>query len=94
VSSHLPPIDEEIAVDDGDLGSPGRLRGQLDGMTRRKAPASGLRPTVRFAVASALTFAWVGFSGWVSDPWRDELEAAVGPVMGWVIPLFLAFSRS
>jgi biofilm PGA synthesis N-glycosyltransferase PgaC len=27
----------------------------------------------------------------VSDPWRGELEAAIGPVMAWVIPLFLAY---
>jgi poly-beta-1,6-N-acetyl-D-glucosamine synthase len=33
----------------------------------------------------------VAFSVWVSEPWRDELEAAIGPVMGWVIPLFLAY---
>ena len=62
------------------------------GRTRREAPASGLRPTVRFAIAFALTFAWVAFSVWVSEPWRGELEAAIGPVMGWVIPLFLAYT--
>ena len=66
-------------------------RGHLGGLTRREAPASGLRPTVRFAIASALTLAWVAFSVWVSDPWRDELEAAIGPVMAWVIPIFLAY---
>ena len=65
--------------------------GHLGGRTRRMAPASGLRPTVRFAIASALTLAWVGFSVWVSDPWRDELGDAVGPVMAWVIPIFLAY---
>ena len=64
---------------------------QLGGVTRREAPTAGLRPTVRFAVASALTLAWVAFSVWVSGPWRDELEAAIGPVMGWVIPIFLAY---
>ena len=37
------------------------------------------------------TLAWVTFSVWVSEPWRGELEAAIGPVMGWVIPLFLAY---
>ena len=46
---------------------------------------------MRFAVASALTLAWVGFSIWVSDPWRDELGDAIGPVMAWVIPTFLAY---
>ena len=72
-------------------GSIARPVGQLGGRTRRKAPASGLRPTVRFAIASALTLAWVGFSVWVSDPWRDELGDALGPVMAWVIPIFLAY---
>ena len=33
----------------------------------------------------------MAFSVWVSEPWRAELEAAIGPVMGWVIPLFLAY---
>jgi biofilm PGA synthesis N-glycosyltransferase PgaC len=63
----------------------------MGGRVRREAPASGLRPTVRFAIAFALTFTWVAFSIWVSEPWRGELEAAIGPVMGWVIPLFLAY---
>ena len=72
-------------------GSVAQPVGQLGGRTRRKAPASGLRPTVRFAIASALNLAWVGFSVWVSDPWRDELGDAIGPVMAWVIPIFLAY---
>lgn len=42
-------------------------------------------------MASALTLGWVAFAVWVSAPWRDELEAALGPVMAWVIPLFLAY---
>jgi len=46
---------------------------------------------VRFSIAFALTVAWVAFSVWVSEPWRGELEAAVGPVMAWVIPFFLAY---
>ena len=53
----------------------------LGGFVRRGAPASGLRPTIRFVVALALTLFWVGFSIWVSQPWRSELEAAIGPVM-------------
>ena len=65
--------------------------GELGGFVRREAPASGLRPTVRFLVAFTLTLFWVGFSIWVSEPWRSELEAAIGPVMGWVIPIFLAY---
>ena len=91
VTPHLPSIDDEIAVADGDLGSLRPPRGHLGGRTRRKAPAAGLRPTVRFAIAFALTLAWVAFSVWASGPWRGELEAAIGPVMGWVIPLFLAY---
>ncbi len=74
-----------------ELGSFPEPIGHLGGRTRRRAPGSGLRPTVRFVVALALTLAWVGFSIWVSDPWRDELAAAIGPVMAWVIPIFLAY---
>ena len=66
-------------------------RGRLGGLTRRRAPAAGLRPTVRFAIAAALTAAWVAFGVWVSSPWRDELEDAIGPVMAWVIPICLAY---
>ena len=61
------------------------------GLTWRKAPVSGLRPTVRFAIAFILTIGWVGFSVWVSGTWRGELEEAIGPVMAWVIPIFLAY---
>ena len=46
---------------------------------------------MRFTIASLLTFAWVAFSVWVSGPWRHDLEAALGPVLAWVIPLFLAY---
>ncbi len=79
------------AVSEEDPGYTRPLRGQLGGLTRREAPASGLRPTVRFTIAFAFTLAWVAFSVWVSEPWRGELEAAIGPVMGWVIPVFLAY---
>ena len=64
---------------------------QLGGLTRRRRPAAGLRPTVRFAIAGPLTVAWVAFGVWASGPWRDELEQAIGPVMAWVIPLMLAY---
>jgi biofilm PGA synthesis N-glycosyltransferase PgaC len=79
-----------------DERDPGRVeavsrRDGLGRLTRRAAPSAGLRPTVRFTIASALTIAWVAFSIWVSDPWRDELGAAIGPVMSWVIPIFLAY---
>ena len=50
-----------------------------------------MRPTVRFALAIVLTACWVAFAVWASGPWRDELDQAIGPVMAWVIPLFLAY---
>ena len=59
--------------------------------TRRRRPAAGLRPTVLFAIAFTLTFGWVLFSVWVSSPWREDLERAIGPVMAWVIPILLAY---
>jgi poly-beta-1,6-N-acetyl-D-glucosamine synthase len=46
---------------------------------------------VRFVFAVTLTAGWVGFSLWASRPWRGELEDAIGPVMSWVIPIFLAY---
>ena len=64
---------------------------QLGGLTRRRRPAAGLRPTERFAIAGPLTVAWVVFSVWVSDPWRDDLEQALGTVLAWVIPVTLAY---
>ena len=64
---------------------------QSGGLTRRRRPAAGLRPTERFAIAGPLTVAWVAFSIWVSDPWRDDLEQALGPVLAWVIPVMLAY---
>ena len=76
---------------DGDLGSLPQPVGQLGWSDAAQGTGCGLRPTVRFAIAFALTLAWVGFSVWVSDPWRDELEDAIGPVMAWVIPIFLAY---
>jgi poly-beta-1,6-N-acetyl-D-glucosamine synthase len=88
--SPRPSIDDEIAVADGDSESL-HARRKLGGLRRRQAPATGLRPTVRFATAFVLTLAWVAFSVWASEPWRGELEDAIGPVAGWVIPLFLAY---
>ena len=85
-----PTTDDEIAVAGGDSESLHPRRG-LGGLTRRQAPLSGLRPTVRFAIAFALTLAWAAFSVWASEPWRGELENAIGPVAGWVIPIFLAY---
>ena len=91
MSSPESSIDNEIAVTGGDLGSRRPARRPRGRLTWRKAPASGLRPSVRFAIAFTLTLAWVGFSVWVSRIWRGELEDAIGPVMAWVIPIFLAY---
>jgi biofilm PGA synthesis N-glycosyltransferase PgaC len=38
-----------------------------------------------------LTAAYVAFAVWASSPWRAELRDAIGPVMSWVIPIFLAY---
>ena len=46
---------------------------------------------LRFAVASGFTAAYVAFAVWASSPWRAELRDAIGPVMAWVIPIFLAY---
>jgi poly-beta-1,6-N-acetyl-D-glucosamine synthase len=50
-----------------------------------------MRPTLRFTLAATLTLAHLAFSLWFSQPWRAELEDAVGPVMAWVIPILLAY---
>ncbi|HEX3360745.1 MAG TPA: glycosyltransferase family 2 protein [Solirubrobacterales bacterium] len=42
-------------------------------------------------MASGLTAAYVAFALWASSPWRAELRDAIGPVMSWVIPVFLAY---
>jgi poly-beta-1,6-N-acetyl-D-glucosamine synthase len=51
----------------------------------------GASATLRFAVSLALTAAYVAFAIWASSPWRAELRDAIGPVMAWVIPVFLAY---
>jgi biofilm PGA synthesis N-glycosyltransferase PgaC len=38
-----------------------------------------------------LTVVYVGTAMTVSAPWRSDLEAAIGPVMAWVIPILLAY---
>jgi biofilm PGA synthesis N-glycosyltransferase PgaC len=76
---------------DGELSAGLEPRTRLGGLTWRRAPKVGLRPTVRFAIAAALTAGWVGFSIWASGPWRGQLEDVIGPVMAWVIPFFLAY---
>lgn len=44
-----------------------------------------------FVFAFSCTVAYVAFGVWVSGPWRDQLEEAIGPVMAWVIPIMLAY---
>ncbi len=62
--------------------------------SRHKARAwshEGASTRLRFAVAFGLTAAYVAFAVWASSPWRAELRDAIGPVMSWVIPIFLAY---
>jgi biofilm PGA synthesis N-glycosyltransferase PgaC len=66
-------------------------RNRLGGFTGRTRPAFGIRPTLRFTIAAALTVGHLGFSIWFSRPWRDQLGDALGPVMAWVIPILLAY---
>jgi poly-beta-1,6-N-acetyl-D-glucosamine synthase len=68
-----------------------RDRVRLGGLTRRRRPTFGVRPTVRFAIAVCLTAAYVAFGVWFSAPWRSDLREAIGPVMAWVIPILLAY---
>ena len=56
-----------------------------------RGPQGGLRPTVRFAFALVLTLGYVAFAIWFSEPWRRDLEAALGPVLAWVIPTLIGF---
>ena len=60
------------------------------GLVRRPAPVAGLRPTVRFALAAALTIAWVAVSVWCRSR-GDDLDRVLGPVLAWVIPILLAY---
>jgi poly-beta-1,6-N-acetyl-D-glucosamine synthase len=50
-----------------------------------------MRPALRFTLSALATATYVGFAVWVSHVWRGELEDAVGPVMAWVIPIFMAY---
>jgi biofilm PGA synthesis N-glycosyltransferase PgaC len=64
---------------------------ELGGFTARARPAFGMRPTLRFIVATTLTLAHLALSVWISDKWRGDLEDAIGPVMAWVIPICMAY---
>jgi poly-beta-1,6-N-acetyl-D-glucosamine synthase len=61
------------------------------GVARRVAPTVGTRPIVRFGLALALTSAYLGLAVVISDAWRTDLEAALGPVAAWAIPVLLAY---
>ena len=50
-----------------------------------------MRPTLRFTLAVSLTLGYELFALNVSSVWRGELEAAIGPVIAWVIPIFMAY---
>lgn len=63
----------------------------LGRLTRRSRPAAGLRPTVHFAIAFSLTCIYVVFDVRFSAPWRNDLEAAIGPVSAWLVPTMLAY---
>ena len=64
---------------------------RLGGVTARERPVFGVRPAVRFAAAVTLTLTYLVFAVLVSQPWRSDLEAAIGPVASWVIPVMLAY---
>lgn len=64
---------------------------RIGGIISRPRPFVGLRPTVRFSLAIALTLTYVGFGVYVSQSWRADLASAIGPVMSWVIPITLAY---
>jgi poly-beta-1,6-N-acetyl-D-glucosamine synthase len=86
VSSRTPSVQERAQA-----GPVGVRRARHGVLSRRRPPAAGIRPTIRFAAAIGLTTAWVAFSVWVSEPWRSDLEDALGPVLAWVIPTILAY---
>jgi biofilm PGA synthesis N-glycosyltransferase PgaC len=69
-------------------------RRRLGGLTARERPAFGMRPTLRFTLAVTITVAYVVFCVWFSQPWRSDLEQAIGPIASWLIPLMLAYIPS
>ena len=74
----------------GNMSKPARL----GGLAKRRRPDYGPRPTWLFVVAFSLTIAWVALAVYASDPWRSDLEHAIGPIAAWVIPTLLAFIPS
>ena len=70
---------------------PESARLRLGGLTKRARPAYGPRPTWLFIVAFSLTIAYVALAVYLSEPWRSELDAAIGPIAAWLIPTLLAY---
>ena len=66
-------------------------RVRLGGFIRRGRPGGGGRPVVRFVIALVLTAVYTWGCIELSDPWRSELEEAIGPIMAWLIPTLLAY---
>ena len=64
---------------------------RLGGLAKRRRPDYGPRPTWLFVAAFSLTIAWVALAVYLSDPWRSDLEDAIGPIAAWVIPILLAY---
>ena len=64
---------------------------QLGGLAKRERPDYGLRPTWLFAFAFSLAVAYVALAVYLSDPWRSDLDAAIGPIASWLIPALLAY---
>ena len=64
---------------------------QLGGLAKRERPDHGLRPTWLFAFAFSLALAYVALAVYLSDPWRSDLDAAIGPIASWLIPALLAY---
>ena len=67
---------------------------RLGGLAKRRRPDYGPRPTWLFVATFLLTIAWVALAIYVSDPWRSDLEDAIGPIAAWVIPALLADPES
>jgi poly-beta-1,6-N-acetyl-D-glucosamine synthase len=64
---------------------------RLGGLAKRERPEYGPRPTWLFVAAFSLTIVWIALVVYLSDPWRSDLDDAIGPIAAWVIPTLLAY---